>query len=80
MRINEQSIVSKLKREYRRIKGHWWFIRTFGPITAIQYMRVQKVREAEHGKFDPKLHGELMLRAVGASEEQIADAKSKGLA
>lgn len=66
---------------WRRLRGHWWFIRRFSPLTWAQYESARRERERETGeKFDPKLHGERMLRAIGASEEQIAEARRKGLA
>jgi hypothetical protein len=65
----------------RHARGHWWFMREFGPISAAQYMSVQEERRREEGEtFDPARHGERMLRAIGASEEQITRAKAKGFA
>jgi hypothetical protein len=68
-------------RLFHRLRGHWWFIRTYGPLTYTQYEALRHQRERETGdEFDPSRHGERMLRAVGASGEQILEAKRKGLA
>jgi hypothetical protein len=66
---------------WRRTRAHWWLIRKVGPVNYAQYERVRRVRLRESGEeFDPLKHGERMLRAVGATEEQIMEAKAKGLA
>lgn len=67
---------------WRRARGHWWFVWKFGPITWARYEAARKERERELGEegFDPKKHGERMLRAIGATEEQIELARAKGLA
>lgn len=66
---------------FRTVRGHWWFIRHFTPITYVQYETLRRERERELGEtFDPLKHGERMLRAIGATDDQIAAAREKGLA
>lgn len=63
------------------MKAHWWFIRKFGAITWQQYEACRREREREQGEvFDPLKHGERMLRAIGATDAQIAEARARGLA
>lgn len=70
-----------MRRWWRTMRGHWWFIRKFGTISWRQYEALRREREIEAGEvFDPRKHGERMLRAIGASEGQIAEARSRGLA
>lgn len=70
-----------MRRWWRAMHGHWWFIRKFGVISWSQYEALRREREREQGEvFDPRKHGERMLRAIGATEGQIAEARARGLA
>jgi hypothetical protein len=70
-----------VRRLLRTLRGHWWFVREFGAVSWAQYERARRERERELAEgFDPLRHGERMLRAVGASEEQIVRARRLGLA
>lgn len=70
-----------MRRWLRTVRGHWWFIRNFGPITLLQYEAFRRERDRELGEtFDPLKHGERMLRVAGATEAQIVDARARGLA
>lgn len=66
---------------WRRTRAHLWLIRKVGLTSYVQYESVRRKRIRESGeKFDPLKHGERLLRAIGATEEQITEAKAKGLA
>jgi hypothetical protein len=62
------------------IKGYLWFIRRYGIMRLLAYEGERRRQEAVYGKFIPSVHGEAMLRTLGASEEEIRKAKQKGLA
>jgi hypothetical protein len=65
----------------RALRGHLWFVRRFGVASWYRYEAARLGRERETGEgFDPIRHGERMLRALGATEEQIAEARARGLA
>lgn len=70
-----------MRRWVRHWRAHWWFVREFRPLTGAQYLAVQKERRAEQAEgFDRARHGERMLAAVGASEDQVARARELGYA
>lgn len=74
-------MIRRARRLWRRTRGHWWFIRNFGPIGWAEYEQIRRERERELGEvFDPVKHGERMLRAIGATEDKIAEARRRGLA
>lgn len=79
--LAQSGMIARIKRQWRIMRGHWWFIRTFKVIDGAQFLALQqeRAREVEEG-FNPETHGERMLRAMGATEEQIAEAYAKGWA
>lgn len=62
------------------MNGYLWMIRPFGFWRTIRYERERKRRQRLYGKFDPKIHGEGLLRGLGATDQQIVKAKEVGLA
>ena len=62
------------------IKGYIWLARRVGVRRANTYERERRRRKRLYGQYIPSIHGAGLLRAVGATEEQIAEAKRRGLA
>jgi hypothetical protein len=60
--------------------GFLWLASKVGVRVAFAYERERKRRESLFGPFIATVHGEALLRAIGATEEQIARAKKEGLA
>lgn len=55
--------------------------RQHGLCRMLRYERERRRRERKTGiKFDPKVHGEDLLRAIGADDLQVQRAKRQGLA
>ena len=65
----------------RTLRGYWLLLKIGGLRGLLRYERERKVRERFYGRsFDPKVDGLDLLIYVGASYEQIAEARKRGLA
>jgi len=60
--------------------GWLWMFRRYGFRVTWRYEKERRKRQRIFGPFKPEIHGEPLLRAIGASEDQIAEAKRRGLA
>lgn len=59
---------------------YFWLCSKLGIRRALRYERERHRREKIYGPFIPSVHGEPLLRHVGATEEQIEKLKEMGLA
>lgn len=57
-----------------------WMMLRYGVRNTLRYERERRRREAVYGPFVPHVHGEGLLRAIGASDAQVTEAKRRGLA
>lgn len=62
------------------LRTYWSWSRRFGARRVWRYERERRRREKIYGPFVPEIHGAGLLRAIGATEEEIAKAKEMGLA
>ena len=64
-----------------RIRGYLLLLRVGGIRGLLRYERERKARERFFGRrFDPRVDGLDLLISIGATYEEIAEARKRGLA
>ena len=62
------------------MSGYLWMIRRYGLRLTWRYERERRRLQRIYGPFNPVVHGEHLLTFLGATDEQIMEAKRQGLA